>query len=236
MANISVTRHHTLPPLPPYTLQAKPDLLSFISDINLSVISPVIGYWMLALFFHYIDINDIWPQYRLHTPAEISKRNHATRYDVARSVILQQVVQVIVGAMVGLLEEQETVGKEGYDIAVWATWIRMAQRALPALLSGLGLNAAAISKSLSPTRPIMAGILAGGNYSFRSVSIDTMVEAPMPCFVAWELFVAKLAYWYVIPLLQFVLAAFVMDTWAYGWHRTMHMNKWMYSECSNQPN
>ena len=91
-----------LPPLPPYSLSPIQPLTPYISDFYLSLLLPIAAYWIVSLFFHLVDVYDVWPQYRLHTPAEILKRNHATRKEVARDVIIQQIIQVIVGAILGL--------------------------------------------------------------------------------------------------------------------------------------
>lgn len=218
----------SLPPLPTYTLQLKSDLIPYIDDFYLSLLLPIIAYWALSLFFHYIDMNDIWPQYRLHTPAEILKRNHVSRYEVARDVIFQQVLQAGMGVVLGLTEEPDTIGKEQYDIDVWATRIRIAQQALPKLLSVLGLNAMAISKNVSASHPIIAGLLSGGKYSLTT-GLDVMTGAPVPGFASWELFAAKALYWFIIPFIQLSFAIFVLDSWQYAWHRAMHMNKWLYT-------
>lgn len=218
-----------LPPLPSYTLRPLPSLLPFISDIYLSLFLPVVAYWGLSLFFHVIDVYDIWPQYRLHTPAEILARNRASRYEVARDVIIQQVIQTIVGGLIGLTEPVDMMGKEEYDVARWATRLRIAQRGLPQLLSLVGLNAAAISKNMAPAHPMIAGILAGGRYPSLAMALDEMTGSPVLAFAAWELFAAKALYWFVVPALQFILAITIMDTWEYFLHRAMHMNKWLYT-------
>lgn len=218
-----------IPPLPPYTLQVKPQLIPLIDDFYLSLLLPVVAYWALSLFFHYIDLNDIWPQYRLHTPAEILTRNHVSRYEVARDVIIQQILQAGMGAVLGLTEDPDTIGKEEYDMAVWARRIRLAQKALPNLLSLVGLNAAAISKNVSVSHPIIAGLLSGGKYSMTT-GLDVMTGAPIPVFATWELYTAKAIYWLLIPLIQLAFAIFVLDSWQYAWHRGMHMNKWLYSK------
>lgn len=181
------------------------------------------------MFFHYIDVNDIWSQYRLHTPAEILKRNHVSRYEVARDVIIQQIIQTVVGAVLGLMEPEELMGREDYDVAVWATRIRIAQRALPQLLGFLGLNAAAISQNMSGSHPMLAGVLAGGRYPLLKTGLDTV---GVPAFASWEMFMAKAIYWYLIPAFQFFIAAAFVDTWQYFLHRAMHMNKWLYSKRS----
>jgi sphinganine C4-monooxygenase len=152
MANISLSSNAStmsdLPPLPSYTLSPVKPLISYVPDFYLSLFAPIAVYWIFSMFFHYIDVNDIWSQYRLHTPAEILKRNHVSRYEVARDVIIQQIIQTVVGAVLGLMEPEEVYGREEYDIAVWATRLRIAQRALPQLLALFGLNAAAIAKNL----------------------------------------------------------------------------------------
>jgi len=219
-----------LPPLPSYTLQPVPPLIPFIPDMFLSLILPIAAYWIVSLFFHYIDVHDIWPQYRLHTPAEILKRNHVSRYEVARDVIIQQIIQTIVGTIISITEPEELRGKEDYDIALWARRIRIAQRALPQLLGLFGLNAAAISKNVAGSHPLLAGAVAGGKYPFLTAGLDVASRTPLPAFAGWEMFVAKTMYWYAVPAAQFMLAIFIVDTWQYFLHRAMHMNKWLYSK------
>jgi sphinganine C4-monooxygenase len=235
MANHSIlsmaefTTFSDLPPLPIYTTTPVEPLISFIPDFYLSLILPIAAYWIVSGFFHYIDTHDIWAQYRLHTPAEILKRNHVSRYEVARDVIIQQVIQTVVGAILGLTEPEDMVGKAGYDIAWWAQRIRIAQRALPQLLAMIGLNAAAISKNVSGSHPMIAAALAGGKYPSLMTGYDVLTGSSVPAFAGWELFAAKAIYYYILPALQFGLAVTVVDTWQYFLHRAMHMNKWLYS-------
>ncbi|UKZ68665.1 uncharacterized protein TrAtP1_009687 [Trichoderma atroviride] len=212
----------SLPPLPAYSLQPKPDLFPWISDLWLSLLLPVAVYWATSLFFHAIDMLDLFPQFRLHTPEEITSRNHATRYEVFRDVIVQQIIQVTTGYALAVTEPQEMIGKADYDIAVWATRLRLAQRALPGLLGLVGLNATAISKSMSASYPLLAGALAGGYYPSETAS-------SAPSFTAWELAVAKAIYHVLIPALQYFVAIFILDTWQYFLHRLMHVNRWLYT-------
>lgn len=232
MSNLTFTssKMSDLPPLPSYSLSPAEPLVPFIPDFYLSLILPIAAYWMVSLFFHYIDVLDVWPQYRLHTPAEILKRNHVSRYEVARDVIIQQIIQTLVGAALGLTEPEEVVGKENYDIAQWATRLRIAQRALPQLLGIVGLNAAAMSKNISRSHPMIAAVLSGGKYPSLTMGLDVVSGAPVPTFAEWEIFAAKALYWGIVPLLQFGLAIFFVDTWQYFLHRAMHVNKWLYSE------
>ncbi|KAL1843778.1 hypothetical protein VTJ49DRAFT_7488 [Mycothermus thermophilus] len=219
-----------LPPLPAIDLQPMPDLLPFISDFWLGLIAPHIAYWVLSMIFHLIDVYDLFPQYRLHTPEEITQRNLASRWEVARDVIIEQIIQIATSAFLSLTEARQMTGMEDHDVAVWATRVRLAQRALPALLGTLGLNAAAISKNMAASYPLLAGALAGGHYPFLTTTLEGATGSiPVPAFAPWELLVAKAIYWVIIPGFQIWLAVCFLDTWQYFWHRAMHMNKWMYT-------
>lgn len=225
---VNGTMASDLPPLPGYDMKPMPDLLPWISDFWLSIILPHITYWLVSGIFHIIDVYDLFPQYRLHTPEEIKQRNLASRWQVARDVLVEQVIQMVTAAVLSLTEPVQMTGMEQYDVAVWATRIRLAQRSLPTLLGLLGLNAAAISKNMSASHPLLAGALAGGHYPFLT-SLDAVSEASVPAFATWELLLAKAIYWLVIPGFQMWVAVVFLDSWQYFWHRLMHVNKWMYS-------
>lgn len=222
------TMSSQLPPLPAYSVEPMPDLFpGLISDFWLTIIAPHVTYWTISLLFHLIDVYDVFPQYRLHTPAEISQRNLASRWQVARDVVLEQIIQMITAAVLSLTEPAQMTGMENYEVAVWATRIRLAQGVLPTMLGLLGLNAAAISKNMSASHPLLAGALAGGHYPFLTTRLDTTTS--VPTFATWELTLAKAIYWLVIPGFQYWIAVAFMDSWQYFWHRAMHVNKWMYS-------
>ena len=176
---------------------------------------------------------DYFPQYRLHTPAEVSKRNRVSRWEVVRDVLIQQAVQTVMGILIGIYEPDDTFGKESYDISLWARRIRVAQRAVPRVLSLLGVNSRGLAENLAPSYPILAGAIRGGQYpSLNSAIADSDGQhTDVPSFAAWEVLAASAIYWYVIPVLQFSLGVVIVDTWQYFLHRAMHMNKWLYSEC-----
>lgn len=225
---VNGTMASDLPPLPGYDVKPMPDYLPWISDFWLSIVAPHIVYWVISGFFHLIDVFDLFPQYRLHTPEEISQRNLATRWQVARDVIVEQIIQMLTAAVLSLTDPVQMTGMEGYDVAVWATRIRLAQRSVPTLLGLLGLNAAAISKNMSASHPLLAGALAGGHYPFLT-SLDAASAASVPAFATWEMLLAKAIYWLVIPGFQMWVAVVFLDSWQYFWHRAMHVNKWMYT-------
>ncbi|MCJ1227768.1 hypothetical protein MMC12_004427 [Toensbergia leucococca] len=225
------TASYDLPPLPEYQLHPLPPLVAPIPDKVFTMLLPIAAYWGLSMLFHWIDTKDYFPQYRLHTPAEVMKRNVVSRWEVVRDVIIQQIVQTIVGILLGMTEPDDVFGKEDYDVAVWACRIRITQRAIPGLLSVLGVNASGLAKDLAGSYPMIAGAVSGGHYPslMNLIEIGDGYEATVPSFAGWEIFVAKAIYWFIVPALQFGFAALVVDTWQYFLHRAMHMNKWLYT-------
>jgi sphinganine C4-monooxygenase len=222
-----------LPPLPDYTLKPLPPLVPWASDVVLQVAFPVIGYWVFSLFYHIIDVYDLLSQYRLHTPAEVLQRNHVSRYEVFRDVIIQQVIQVIVNLVLSLMDAPATYGKADYNVAWYAQKIRLAQRAIPAVLAIVGFNPGALAAKLSASQPMLAGALSGGRYLGLVQTVKILGQPTVaPAFASWELTLASFLYWYAVPALQFTAGVFIIDTWEYALHRAMHMNKWLYGMSS----
>lgn len=216
---VGVNASYELPPLPDYTLRPLPRLLPWISDEALAAALPVIAYWVVSLIYHVIDVYDLFAQYRLHTPAEVLKRNHVSRYEVFRDVIIQQVIQTIAALALSWWDDVAQVGRADYDIAWYAQRLRLAQRAVPVVLSSVGVNSAAWASKVAATQPALAGVLRGEHYAGESMA---------PAFASWELAVGSALYWYAIPALQFAAGIVIIDTWEYMLHRAMHMNKWLY--------
>lgn len=228
MAGANITAYD-LPPLPDYTLKPLQPLTSWVSDELIQAALPVLGYWIVSLVFHAIDVYDLFPQYRLHTPAEVLKRNHVSRYEVLRDVIFQQIIQVIASFSLSIFDEPPTTGKADYDVAWYAQKIRLAQRAVPLVLSAVGLNPVALASKISMSQPTLSSVLVGGKYPELLQTATIGGEQTMvPAFASWELATASFAYWYAIPAIQFAAAVVIMDAWEYMLHRAMHMNKWLY--------
>ena len=219
-----------LPPLPEYILTPQPPIIAGIPDKLLTLIAPIAAYWLVSMLFHWIDVKDYFAAYRLHTPAEILKRNHVSRYEVARDVVIQQIIQTIVGGLMALSEPDDFVGKETYDVAVWARRIRVAQRAIPPLLALLGVDAQGLAKTMT-AYPRLAGAWAGGVYTAgQDAAMAGVAAGGAPSFARWEVQMAQAVYWLAVPALQYWLAVVTMDTWQYFLHRAMHMNRWLYSK------
>lgn len=220
-----------LPPLPTYTLSTRQNLLHPLPDNILTLILPIVAYWGLSMIYHYLDVNEYFVEYRLHTPAEVSKRNKVTRWEVIRDVVLQQVIQTVAGLVFLWFDSEETVGREEHDVAVWAQRLRILQKAIPSLLSLVGVDAARLASSVSENgHTMLAGALAGGSYPdvTESLVLDGGTPVVVPAFNGWELAVAGFIYWYFVPALQFMLAICIVDTWQYFLHRAMHLNRWLY--------
>lgn len=228
---MNATSQYELPPLPSYTLRPLEPLIPGIPDGYLTMALPVIAYWGVSLIFHLIDEYDLFPQYRLHTPAEVLARNHVSRWDVFRDVVIQQVVQTFVGLGLQVFEGEIMTGKEEYDIAWWAQSIRVAQTWLPNLVRLVGIDSLRLAKSLDSTSfGMFSGALAGGVYPGLSQTILLHGQPTVtPAFAQWELIAAKAIYHVGIPALQFFFGVMFVDTWQYFLHRAMHMNKWLYT-------
>ncbi|KAL4999124.1 fatty acid hydroxylase superfamily-domain-containing protein [Aspergillus recurvatus] len=227
----NTTLIYGLPPLPAYTLTPRPSLVDGIPDNILALILPVVAYWVVSMFFHLIDVYDLFPQYRLHTPAEVLTRNRASRWDVVRDVVLQQVVQTLAGLILAYFDNQEYIGREDYEVALWARRIRFVQRGFPYLLTLFGLNASGVAANLSQNgHKMLAGVIAGGRYpdATQSIVSGSGIETVVPAFTNWEMSLASFIYWYFIPALQFTWGICVVDTWQYFLHRAMHLNRWLY--------
>lgn len=229
MAN-STTFSHDLPPLPFYTLEPLPPLVPGVPDTVTALALPIIAYWGVSMIFHFVDEWDLFPQYRLHTPAEVLKRNHVTRWDVFRDVIIQQIIQTVVGFALTVLDPEPVVGKENYDISLWAQRLRIVQKAIPGVLGLVGLDAAGLAKNVGGQHAMLSGALAGGVYPQLTQTVLLSGEpTAAPAFADWEIQAAKVIYHAGFPLMQFLVAILIVDTWQYFLHRAMHMNKWLYT-------
>jgi sphinganine C4-monooxygenase len=228
MAKTSVVQG--LPPLPDYRLEPLPPLIPWIDDAYLSLALPIVAYWVMSMIFHVVDELDMFPQYRLHTPAEVLKRNHVSRWDVFRDVLIQQAIQTVVGLGLALTDADPMQGKADYDVSVWAQRLRIAQRAIPGALGLVGLDAAGIAKNIGGEHAMLSGALAGGVYPELTQTVMLAGQQVVaPAFASWEITAAKAIYHLGIPAMQFMVAILIVDTWQYFLHRAMHMNKWLYT-------
>lgn len=101
---------------PEVNLTLKPSLVSFISDAHMALLLPIVVYWTMGLMFHYFNENNLFPQYRLHTPEELEKRNKCSLFEVVKAVLFQHLLQTAAGLALDIIEPPETTGFEEYDL------------------------------------------------------------------------------------------------------------------------
>ena len=93
--------HHPLFYAQPLYYSPSPSLLTSLSDPVLAALAPLPAYWLVAGFFHLLDISNwAWlDRYRIHDSAEVASRNRASRLTVLFAVIFQQLFQTILGLL-----------------------------------------------------------------------------------------------------------------------------------------
>ncbi|EFW21841.1 sphingosine hydroxylase [Coccidioides posadasii str. Silveira] len=192
------------------TAESSPDirassLIPFISDKILIVVLPVAVYWFFSLIFQACDDNGWLSKYKLHTPEEFLKRNRIRKRDVIQGVLIQHVLQVVVGIGLAYFEPDEIVNEQ-QNIVTWVQRIQLGKEYLPSLFAITGIDL---------------------------LSLAEKVNLPAQCasavgFAGWQVAVAKTIYYVLIPAFQYALAAFFVDSWQYGIHWCMHKNRWLY--------
>lgn len=90
-------------PLSSYPIYAlhRPSILSSFPDRYLSVVAPFAIYWSFSLFFHFLDSLHLpaLERYKLHEPEEVVSKNRVTVREVIKAVLLQQVLQTVLGLL-----------------------------------------------------------------------------------------------------------------------------------------
>lgn len=77
----------------------KTQLLPYISDHNLTLVAPIIAYWLYSFFFYKLDTAG-WKwanKYRIHTREEANAVNIASPSQVFWGVVVQQILQTLLG-------------------------------------------------------------------------------------------------------------------------------------------
>lgn len=90
-----LTPQHPLFQTHPFYHSPAPSLLPSLSDPLLTVLAPIPAYWLTAGFFHILDLSNApWLlRRRIHDSAEVAARNRASRVEVLRAVLVQQLIQ-----------------------------------------------------------------------------------------------------------------------------------------------
>src|SRR5579859_1143932 len=95
--------------LPPKLHQAR--ILPFMSDKLLSLFLPLAIYWLYAGFFHLVSIYKVplFEKYRIRTAYEVETKNKVTLGEVIRGVLLQQLLQTLLGLLVVVAEDEDVM-------------------------------------------------------------------------------------------------------------------------------
>ena len=96
---LTASQQHYLATARPLYYTPASQVFPGIPDYLLALIAPVVAYWTASGIFHALDVSEAkWlDKYRLHDSAEVKARNLASRGQVFRAVVLQHVVQTVVG-------------------------------------------------------------------------------------------------------------------------------------------
>jgi len=165
--------------------------------------------------YYFIDKWDTFPDYRIHTPAEITSRNQVPLSDVITCVAIQHAWQVVLGIL--LSNGPGFRRSEEYEIFNWVLCLRQMRGIIPIALALIGFDSGNIAKKLGSTSPSMANLLRG------TTQLDTF-EPPGK----YENMVASSIYHVFVPMCQFLIAIFIGDSWQYWAHRISHQNAWLY--------
>ncbi|KAF8074755.1 fatty acid hydroxylase superfamily-domain-containing protein [Lyophyllum atratum] len=128
----------------PFYYSYKSTLIAGVPDHHLAVAAPILAYWSLSLLFHGLDISG-WKwldKYRIHESSEVQSRNRATRSEVVWAVLLQQLIQTVLGLVwlgnetqvVNHLEEMQIIAVYLKPVVEWATGPQNVQAVLPNLV------------------------------------------------------------------------------------------------------
>lgn len=211
---------------PSYTLQPAPPLLSFISDVSLSLWLPFIVYWAISAAIVVIESTGLGARLQpFNTPTEMLLRNRVSKTYAFFYILMNFAIQGTIAWALSRLGDEEFVGREEYDIAVWAWKIHSAQRWVPRLLGTAGINSRKLATNLAGRIPNAAAVLAGGDLLSSSESASGII---CPELKNWEISFAGFVYYYLIPALQFLIAFNITDAWQYFGHRLLHEWKWLY--------
>jgi sphinganine C4-monooxygenase len=98
------------------TLRVRDNLLPFVSDQNVALAAPIIGYWTFSMLFAVLDYFDWFAKYRIHPPAEVANRNRCSKREVFKAVALQHLLQTITGFIMNYFESPQLTGHEEYEV------------------------------------------------------------------------------------------------------------------------
>lgn len=109
----------------PFYYSCNSQLIQDIPDHYVTLAAPVIAYWTLCLFFHWLDMSD-WKwleKYRIHESVEVTSKNRVTRTQVVWAVIFQHILQTALGYVV-LSDEHQSMLDHPARVATISSYIQ----------------------------------------------------------------------------------------------------------------
>ncbi len=200
-------QQHYLSTARPFYYVPESRLVSLLPDNLLSLAAPIIAYWVSSLFFHALDCSNAqWLQkYRIHESAEVKSRNLASRGQVIQAVVVQHILQTMIGLW--WMEHQPT-GDEVNHLA----------------------NMAGQASFLVPVLQRLFGNKEGAQWwlthGHEAVYFVYWWAIPMAklLFAMYVLSLYSSSVVKHVPMNR----RFIIDTWEYFLHRAMHMNTFLY--------
>ncbi|KAI4086062.1 MAG: hypothetical protein LQ344_007877 [Seirophora lacunosa] len=219
----------SLPSLPPPELGPRDSLLPFLADHHLPYLVPAVFYWLISFVFHFIDTRGFFSKYKLHTSAEDLTKNRASRRDVIKFALVQQAAQCVLGYL--MADDGEQFVSSEHAVALWAQKLRAVEIVFLKCVHSAGLTMPWVIHGATASEPASPAVarqdLFGSLVGHSSQLTINGNRAVMP-FAPAELLLAKVIYWALFPLGQYILAMILADTFQYFTHRAFHVNKWLY--------
>jgi sphinganine C4-monooxygenase len=189
----------------PFYYSHKASLFASFPDQYLALASPIFAYWSLSLIFHGLDISG-WKwleRYRIHESSEVKARNIATRSQVVWAVLLQQVIQTLLGLL----------------------WLSDGPKAVNHVQNMQG-----ISTKLGPLFKWSMGVTKGEEVMDDWVYFVYWWGIPIFQFLT-AMYVSSYGVYSACTMYsQSLSVRFFIDTWQYFLHRLMHTNKFLYRQ------
>lgn len=181
---------------PSINLVEKPSLINGLPDGILALIAPIVVYWTVSGIFHLIDIYNIAEHHRIHPSQEMLQRNKATRSEVLREVIMQHMIQSLVGYIAYKFDGPTLTGYEDNEI-----WF---------------LQKFVLTK--------FGSYLNWFNLQFNIADIS--INFNLLHFILK--YGVPFYYNYVLSFIKLFIGFFIIDTWQFVLHYTMHAHPFLY--------
>ena len=137
-----------------------------------------------------------------------------------------------------MADDTEQFPSDEYGIVTWALRIHYVRHLSTCWMRFLGFASDWIINESKRTDPAFNQLFIQnlpshrmGNISHTNDSTTTGIST----FSQSEWAFAEVMYWMIVPLLQFIFAMVLADTFQYFTHRAFHVNKWLYSEHQCEP-